>query len=252
MFFATMMKEENLIPFLERVLNKQITHLVYLHSQEAIKTEYKSKGVVLDVLCWDDEGNVYDVELQTSNKKNEVLRSRIYHSKMDAKKYPPGTNYKDVKEAYVIFICTFDPIGDGVIRYTYSTRNDEPPHKALGDGRHTVFINIYGQQKKLRKGLVSLVKLFKNNRATDSYTKKLLEEMQRVKEDEEWKDMYAWMMDHDEQMRDEGEIRGVIKLYDDEMHLSPAEIIAKIMARFGLDETSATRYVEETLHLEPA
>lgn len=127
-----------------------------------------------------------------------------------------------------------------------------PSNNRLGDGRHTVFINIYGQQKKLRKGLVSLVKLFKNNWATDSYTKKLLEEMQRVKEDEEWKDMYAWMMDHDEQMRDEGEIRGVIKLYDDEMHLSTAEIISKIMVRFGLDETAATRYVEETLHLEPA
>ena len=49
-----------------------------------------------------------------------------------------------------------------------------------------------------------------------------------------------------------GEIRGAIKLYDDEMHLTPSEIIVKIMARFGLEEKDATKYVEETLDLQTA
>ena len=49
-----------------------------------------------------------------------------------------------------------------------------------------------------------------------------------------------------------GAIREAIKIYDDEMHLTPGEIIAKITVRFGLEEKDATKYVEETLDLQTA
>ena len=51
--------------------------------------------------------------------------------------------------------------------------------------------------------------------------------------------------------RAEGAIIEAIKLYHDEMHLSPAEIVTKIMARFNLSKTVAEKYVEETLDLQP-
>ena len=47
-----------------------------------------------------------------------------------------------------------------------------------------------------------------------------------------------------------GEIIGVIKLYRDEMNLTPTEIIKKIMLRFGLEKEEAEDYVEKTLGLE--
>ena len=47
--------------------------------------------------------------------------------------------------------------------------------------------------------------------------------------------------------RTEGEIEGVIKLYQDELHLAPAEIVIKIMDRFGLERDAAEKYVEKTL-----
>ena len=49
-----------------------------------------------------------------------------------------------------------------------------------------------------------------------------------------------------------GEVKGAIKLYRDEMHLMPAEITQKIMARFGLRLDEAEKYVEETLGLQLA
>lgn len=51
--------------------------------------------------------------------------------------------------------------------------------------------------------------------------------------------------------RAEGAIIEAIKLYHDEMHLPPAEIVTKIMARFNLSKTVAEKYVEETLNLQP-
>jgi hypothetical protein len=47
-----------------------------------------------------------------------------------------------------------------------------------------------------------------------------------------------------------GEIRGTIKLYDDEMGMSPSEIIPRIMDRFSLTRESAEQYVESTLNLQ--
>ena len=49
-----------------------------------------------------------------------------------------------------------------------------------------------------------------------------------------------------------GEIKGAIRLYRDEMNLTPKEIIDRIMKRYSLDRKAAEKYVEETLGLEPA
>ena len=47
-----------------------------------------------------------------------------------------------------------------------------------------------------------------------------------------------------------GEISGSIKIYHEEMGLSPSEIEKKIMGRFGLDKESAEGYVTKTLGVE--
>lgn len=49
-----------------------------------------------------------------------------------------------------------------------------------------------------------------------------------------------------------GEIKGFIRLYSEEMGLTSAEIIARIMHRFNLEEAAAANYVEETLGRHPA
>ena len=50
----------------------------------------------------------------------------------------------------------------------------------------------------------------------------------------------------------EGEIIGAVRLYSDELHLKPAEIVEKITARFSIDRADALKYVSEILgvHLD--
>ena len=47
-----------------------------------------------------------------------------------------------------------------------------------------------------------------------------------------------------------GAIREAITIYDNELDLSPSEIITKIMNRFSLTKESAEQYVESTLDLQ--
>ena len=44
-----------------------------------------------------------------------------------------------------------------------------------------------------------------------------------------------------------GAIKEAIRIYHDEMNLSPIEIEKKIMARFTLEQSEAEKYVVETL-----
>ena len=44
-----------------------------------------------------------------------------------------------------------------------------------------------------------------------------------------------------------GAIKEAVRIYHDEMNLSPIDIEKKIMARFKLEQSEAERYVEETL-----
>ena len=58
------------------------------------------------------------------------------------------------------------------------------------------------------------------------------------------KNMYTLMFD---EVEAKGKIEGAISTYYEELHLSPIEIIQKIIGRFSLDEKEAKNYVEETL-----
>jgi hypothetical protein len=49
---------------------------------------------------------------------------------------------------------------------------------------------------------------------------------------------------------EKGEIIGSIRLYHDEMHLLPSDIVDRIMCRFSLDKDKAEEYVVEVLGIE--
>ena len=56
----------------------------------------------------------------------------------------------------------------------------------------------------------------------------------------------AFMMTLDD-VREEGAIQEAVRLYNEELGLTPLQIMKKIMDRFGLSEDDAKSYVEKTL-----
>ena len=49
---------------------------------------------------------------------------------------------------------------------------------------------------------------------------------------------------------EKGEIKGAIRIYGEEMNLSPSEIVKKLVTKFALDETTAWEYVNATMGVE--
>ena len=68
-----------------------------------------------------------DIEMQTTNKHDLEKRSRYYQALMDTDCLEKGGRFKDLKNTYVIFICTFDYLGLGEPMYvveSYIRKND--------------------------------------------------------------------------------------------------------------------------------
>ena len=93
---------------LEKLLQIKINDIVYLEEQKTLDIEKDAKSVRLDVYV-ENETRVFDLEIQTTSNKNLPRRSRYYQGLIDLNTIEKDTNYKELKESFIIFICTFDP-----------------------------------------------------------------------------------------------------------------------------------------------
>ena len=81
-----------------------------------------------------------DIEMQTTNKHDLEKRSRYYQALMDTDCLEKGGRFKDLKNTYVIFICTFDYLGLGEPMYvveSYIRKND----LHFNDGTSKILLN---------------------------------------------------------------------------------------------------------------
>ena len=79
--------------------------------------------------------------MQTTDKHDLAQRPRYYQATMDVENIERGAIYKNMKDNYVIFICTFDPFKEGLPIYTFENRCVENPNKKLNDGTQKIFLN---------------------------------------------------------------------------------------------------------------
>ena len=94
---------------LERVLNIPIDKVVFTDAEHTLSPEIGARGIRMDVHVADSAGTIYDVEVQNANEGNLERRSRYYLSANDIDCIAPGIAYDEMRNSFVIFICTFDP-----------------------------------------------------------------------------------------------------------------------------------------------
>ena len=130
---------------LEKFLKVPIRKVEAPATQRTIDLLFEGKGVRLDVYVNDDEGTVYNIEMQCNKKRNLPKRTRYYAGSIDLDLIAAGEDYINLKKAYVIFICTFDPFHDGRHIYTFENRCRENLSLSLGDESIKVFLNTRGK-----------------------------------------------------------------------------------------------------------
>ena len=95
---------------------------VKVHAERSILVSSDFRSIRLDIYASDEMQVSYNVEAQNDDRKNLAKRSRYHQAEMDVASLKPGDDFNDLKPGYVIFICTFDPFGKGLYRYTFEER----------------------------------------------------------------------------------------------------------------------------------
>ena len=186
MFRLVMEKQELCKKLIECILGIKIKSISYMEHEKSFEANLKSKGIRLDLFVIDEDGVAYDIEMQMDNSYKEFLgrRTRYYISTMDNNALKKGERYSQLRKSYVIFICTFDPFGRGLAKYTFNAICNEDHSLVLDDGVTRVFINTEGDRHRISKELASFIGYISTGEVTDDYTKDLDEEVRTLRNDD--------------------------------------------------------------------
>ena len=123
----------------ETVIGRKISRIGSVTIQNAVTPDAESKGVRFDVFFADEEGTLYDIEMQTASVGNLAKRIRYYQALMDLDTLDKGEDYQKLRKSCIAFICLFDAFGQGLPQYTFKETCQELPSLLMNDGTEKVF-----------------------------------------------------------------------------------------------------------------
>ena len=203
--FGTVMKNKRICKgVLERLLHIKVGKIEYPSLQKTIAPFYESKGIRLDVYVSDPE-RIFDIEIQTSIPPSLPKRTRYYQSLMDVDNLLRGQSYAELKESYVIFICTQDPFGRGLPVYTFHNVCSEDGSIFLDDKSYKVFYNVGAYGKEDEPELSALLEYLCERRATSGFTQRIDALVEKAKRNEKFRSVYMSLNIHEDDLRMAGE-----------------------------------------------
>ncbi len=189
-------QEENCKGFLEMVLGFPIARVV-VSKEKSIIYHPEYKGVRLDIYAEDENHTHYNVEMQVRKKKSLGKRSRYYHSQMVMEYLESGEDYENIPDTFVIFVCDFDPFGQGIYCYTFRNECQEDRKVKLEDGSSTIFLNTRGRnESEVSEGLVRFLKFVtadleeSEGDFQDELVRQFQETIRRIKTDRQMGERY--------------------------------------------------------------
>jgi len=187
------------VPTLEMILGTKIDRNSILGSanvEKVLKETEKSKGIRLDIYLMTKE-QIYNAEMEnySSDKKKEVRkRSRYYQGLIDMDHLSSGNPYYNLKETYIIFICTYDVFGKGYYRYQFENICKHDTDLKLNDGTVKLFLNSKGYRNapgdEISQDLKNYLKYVDTGNAVDDLTRRIDMEVINVQNNKVFKVEY--------------------------------------------------------------
>ena len=206
--FGTIMKNKPICKgVLERLLHIKVGKIEYPSLQKTIAPFYESKGIRLDVYV-SDRSRVFDIEIQTSIPPDLPKRARYYQSLMDVDCLLRGQSYAELKDSYVIFICTQDPFNKGFPVYTFENTCREDNTLFLTDKTVKVFYNASAYGKEKDDELHALLRYLCEKQATSHFTQTIDGLVETTKNNEKFRSLYMSLNIHKDDLLRQGSLIG--------------------------------------------
>ena len=206
--FGTIMKNKPICKgVLERLLHIKVGKIEYPSLQKTIAPFYESKGIRLDVYVA-ESSRVFDIEIQTSVPPDLPKRTRYYQSLMDVDCLLRGQSYAELKDSYVLFICTQDPFNKGLPVYTFENTCREESSLFLDDRTTKVFYNASAYGKEKDDELHALLRYLCKQQATSHFTQTIDGLVESTKNNEKFRSVYMSLNIHRDDLLRQGSLIG--------------------------------------------
>ena len=192
--FKRIMSEKDIcIKFVQIILGIDIKDIVYIKAEEVIKELYDSKGIRLDVYLKDEDGVVYNIEMQVTSLGEEEFakRFRYYEAMIDSYLLKAGQKYKDLNKLFIVFICPFEIFKNERTIYTFKNFCEEDKSIELKDDVTKIFITTKSPNKEnLSEDFLALLKYIDGNITDNPFVNEIEGKIHEIKKDEKERGAY--------------------------------------------------------------
>ena len=144
LFMQVVLEEQTCTEYiLQTILDKSSLKLMEQRLQKRLPNLH-GRALVLDCLCTDEKGLLYNIEVQNSSAGAIPKRARYHAALMDTHTLKKGEKFSKLPESYVIFITDKDVLGEGEQLYQIE-RVIRKSGYLFKDGSHILYFNTARQ-----------------------------------------------------------------------------------------------------------
>ena len=209
-FGHVMKNKENCLELLQSILPQlNLTSVEDVTAQQVIDEGLKEKSVRLDIMAKDNEGRLFDIEMQVARQEYIGKRLRYYQAEMDKFSLDRGLNYDQIADTYSIKLET---------------------------GAHWIFLNSKGKDKDVNKGLQQFLD-FMNGEIdiSSTFIARLNKEIDRYVGSSEWRD-------------DKMKLQTMLRDTERERAIEDLKKSANRMRQLGANEANIFKMLKEDYH----
>lgn len=236
----------------------KIREIRWKEGQKVIHNIPGKRGIRMDFYVEDEDGRIFNVEMQKRNEGNIPKRTRFYQALLDAPLLNRGErSFDNLNATYIIVICEFDLYGLGRYRYTFENACKEVPELSLGDECTKIILNTKGNNdSEVDRSLIDFLHYVEKSSSDtipedcDERLRHLHEKLEHIKSSKQMGVTYMKMEERDRLIREEGEKLGeerinelnlrliAEKRYDDlEKAAKDHEYRQKLYEEYGIKKT---------------
>ena len=179
LFMQVVLEEQACTEYiLQTILDKSSLKLKEQRLQKRLPNLH-GRALVLDCLCTDEKGLLYNIEVQNSSAGATPKRARYHAALMDTHTLKKGEKFSKLPESYVIFITDKDVLGEGEQLYQIE-RVIRKSGSLFRDGSHIFYFNTARQDDN---ALGKLAKDFKEANPKEIQSDVLSRRVSSLKED---------------------------------------------------------------------
>lgn len=205
---------------LELSLGIRIRRISWKEGQKVVHNMPGKRGIRMDFYVEDEDGRIFDVEMQKRNTGNIPKRTRFYQALMDAPLLASGERgFDNLNPTYIVVICGFDLFGLKKYRYTFENLCLESPDLSLGDECKKVILNTKGENdQEVDQTLIDFLHYIEHSTeenipaGCDERLRYLHRKVQSIKSSTQMGVDYMKMEERDRLLKEDGEIKGVEKV----------------------------------------